>query len=330
MVPEWALGMAALQFCKANQLANKLATTRQQAFFILMGGFHLFKRSKEASLYGIREKNREGSQPLAGESALEASLPSNKTINAVEEDFGEPLHPLDEFDICHLIKSGKLCPTPAELQDKCKSDGLAKFLVLVQVLWFITQCIGRKVSGLPLTELEVITLGYTLLTVAMYIAWWDKPYQVTFPVRVYETLPERTDGQDDGDANLRNTKGIPMFHSGYKDHRAESVGRTIMFTVGTLFGTIHFLAWFSPFPSSRMQFLWRFATIVVTVVPPAMIVVAGLTLLVHRLFGVLLVYIPILYLVGRGITIVMAFKGLAHLPPDAYRDVEWSDFFPHI
>lgn len=51
-----------------------------------------------------------------------------------EEEFGEPVHPLDEVDVCHLIKAGKLrLPTSAELEDKCKSDGLAKFLVLVQV-----------------------------------------------------------------------------------------------------------------------------------------------------------------------------------------------------
>ncbi|CAG7852735.1 SubName: Full=Uncharacterized protein {ECO:0000313/EMBL:CCA70983.1} [Serendipita indica DSM 11827] len=170
--------MAVRQFLAASCLAKEIDAPRQQGFLIIMGGFHFFKRSRGSSQNWAEagKKALEENQPLVKKSVIEARdgrsrLPSQKTTNPFEEGFGEPVHPLDEFDVCRLLKASKLyLPTSAELEDKYKSDGLAKLLVVVQTLWFIAQCIARKVSKLPLTELEVITLGYTLLTVAMYIA----------------------------------------------------------------------------------------------------------------------------------------------------------------
>ncbi|CAG7852709.1 SubName: Full=Uncharacterized protein {ECO:0000313/EMBL:CCA75244.1} [Serendipita indica DSM 11827] len=361
--PEWVLGMAVRQFLKATQLAKEIRelqkeeteVTRQHGFFILMGGFHLFEQRQSLSPNKNGEKDGEDAQLLA----------SNRGRIDLVEDIGSPVHPLDEFDVIRLIEAGKLClPPSVELEDKCKSDGLAKFLVVAQTLWFIAQCIARKVSKLPLTELEVITLGHTLLTVAIYIAWWDKPYRVTFPMRVYETLPERTKEQEkvkaemeDADfwvmafeyasgiqgayIDLRSVKRVGMFYPGYtKDgwNVSDLGGILTTIIVGTLFGAVHFLAWSSPFPSTHMQFLWRFATIVMTAVPPATVVLFVLTgligdyvsIILGGLIGFFLFLLPPLYFVGRGITIVLALVTLAALPLDAYRDVVWSDFFPHI
>ncbi|CAG7853079.1 SubName: Full=Uncharacterized protein {ECO:0000313/EMBL:CCA70830.1} [Serendipita indica DSM 11827] len=370
--PEWVLGIAVRQFIAASRVAKKIDATRQQGFFIIMGGFHLFKQSQGSLKNQIetRKENAEESNLSVRTSSVEVGdgrgscAPGTKPSNPFEEEFGDPIHPLDEFDVCRLLQTDKLrLPNTADLEDRCKSDGLAKFLVIVQTLWFITQCIARKVSKLPLTELEVITLGYTLLTVAMYISWWDKPYRVTFPVRVYETLPERTREQErlkqrmeeagfwrmafqyamgaqGENIDLRSVKRVPMFHPGYKKVQwnvSDFGGILTTVFVGTLFGAVHFLAWSSPFPSDHMQFLWRFATIVMSVVPPAAVVVAVFSLLVDRLSEVLgvliadsLFLLPPLYFVGRGITIVLALVTLAALPLEAYRDVAWSDFFPHI
>ncbi|CCA76333.1 hypothetical protein PIIN_10328 [Serendipita indica DSM 11827] len=375
--PEWVLGIAVRQFVKATELAKKIRelrneeteVTRQHGFFILMGGFHLFERRQTLSSNKNGEKDGEDAQLLAQQPGVEAGdgrrdhAPSDRRIDLVE-DIGSPVHPLDEFDVIRLIEAGKLClPPSVELDDKCKSDGLAKFLVVAQTIWFIAQCISRKVSKLPLTELEVVTLGHTLLTVAIYIAWWDKPYRVTFPVRVYETLPERTREQEQlkeemKAANfwamapayvigmqgslieLRSVKRVPMFHCGYiADWDFGDYGGILStIGVGTLFGAVHFLAWSSPFPSTHMQFLWRFATIVMTAVPPATVVLFVLTgligdyvsIILGGLIGFFLFLLPPLYFVGRGITIVLALVTLAALPLDAYRDVVWSDFFPHI
>ncbi|CAG7852233.1 SubName: Full=Uncharacterized protein {ECO:0000313/EMBL:CCA67620.1} [Serendipita indica DSM 11827] len=371
LFPEWVLGMAVLQFIAASRVAKGIDGTRQQGFFIIMGGFHLFKRGQGSSLNESEEFGEEDTIPLVQKSTGEVGggrrtdVQSKQKFSPFEKDFGEPIHPLDEFDVCRLLKAGKIClPTSAELQDKCKSDGLAKFLVIVQTLWFIAHCIARKISKLPLTELEVITLGYTLLTLSMYIAWWDKPYRVTFPVRVYETLPERTEeqikvkqqmqehanfwfmatayasGTQGGYIDLRSVKQVPMFHSGYNDENniSDILGIITTGIVGTLFGAVHFLAWSSPFPSSHIQYLWRLATIVMSAAPPASLITFLFAFLIGSIspllggliaFGLLPLFLP-LYLVGRGVTLVLALVTLATLPLEAYRDVEWSDFFPHI
>ena len=48
-------------------------------------------------------------------------------------------------------------------EDKGKSDWLVKSLVLLQTSWFVLQSIGRSIEYLPVTHLEIMTLGYTAM-----------------------------------------------------------------------------------------------------------------------------------------------------------------------
>lgn len=50
-----------------------------------------------------------------------------------------------------------------EIQDRSKSDGLSKALVVVQTTWFIAQCISRKVQGFTITEIELVTVAFAFL-----------------------------------------------------------------------------------------------------------------------------------------------------------------------
>jgi hypothetical protein len=66
---------------------------------------------------------------------------------------------LDHLCVRSLVLRGHfLNLSDTSIKDRSKADGLAKGLVCVQVLWMIIQCIGRKVSDLPLTLLEIHTL----------------------------------------------------------------------------------------------------------------------------------------------------------------------------
>ena len=91
-------------------------------FFIIMGGFHLFEHGS---------KDDRGKSP--------------------END--KPLHPLKASDLqeCDSYESS-IIPTEAEIQDRGKSDWLAKSLVLLQTSWFVMQCIARAVERLPRSE----------------------------------------------------------------------------------------------------------------------------------------------------------------------------------
>jgi hypothetical protein len=88
-------------------------------------------------------------------------------------------------DVGELVKQGPLkTPPEEEIQDKSIGDGLSKAIALFQTIWFVMQCIARRNQGLLITELELITVAYTIITVAMYIAWWNKPLNVGCPTRV--------------------------------------------------------------------------------------------------------------------------------------------------
>ncbi len=61
------------------------------------------------------------------------------------------------------------------IEDKSKPSILIKVFACLQATWFAVRCISRSASGLPITELEVSTLGYIASTIITYSCWWYKP-----------------------------------------------------------------------------------------------------------------------------------------------------------
>lgn len=76
-----------------------------------------------------------------------------------------------------------------QVRDKSKADGLAKFLVVIQAGWMIMQCIARVQQDLPVTLLEINTVGHVICAFALYMLWWSKPLDVKDPY-IIERNPE--------------------------------------------------------------------------------------------------------------------------------------------
>lgn len=72
----------------------------------------------------------------------------------------------------------------ADLDDKSKADGLAKAIVMLQASWMLAQTLGRLILGLPVSLLEVNTLGHVLCAFVIYLLWWHKPREVYEPTPV--------------------------------------------------------------------------------------------------------------------------------------------------
>ena len=72
--------------------------------------------------------------------------------------------------------------TEGVIRDKSKGDAIGKTLVLLQTSWFATQCIARAAARLPLTGLELTTLGHTVFVSITYFFWWNKPLDVHYPI----------------------------------------------------------------------------------------------------------------------------------------------------
>jgi len=84
-----------------------------------------------------------------------------------------------------LIRNRKITLTEGEIQDRSKGDILSKGFVVLQTLWFMVEFFARMDQRLPVTELELVTLAYAILNIAIYFLWWKKPQNVRYPFRVY-------------------------------------------------------------------------------------------------------------------------------------------------
>ncbi len=68
-----------------------------------------------------------------------------------------------------------------EIKDKSKQDGLAKALALLQVGWMLLQTLGRLATHIPISLLEVNTIGHILCAFIVYLLWWHKPREIHEP-----------------------------------------------------------------------------------------------------------------------------------------------------
>ena len=117
----------------------------------------------------------------------------------LHDEQGIPLRILEPEELENLSASGRIewpSITKAEIQDRSKGDHLSKGIVLIQTSWFIIQCVVRGAYRLEVTELEVTTLAFAVLTGIMYYLWWHKPIDVRCSVPVYLLKDDKRDRVD--------------------------------------------------------------------------------------------------------------------------------------
>lgn len=176
LVPEYILAWAIRQRLTAAEISRgngelctlppmlvsatieKYSLTVTHGFFILMGGFHVFKRKEEKENQNILQ---------------EEGLRRNEVEKIQNErtETWETMYPLSKEEVVEGFKGNVIrVLLEEELQDRSKSDWIAKTIVVFQILWFVAQCIARGVLRLEITELELITLVYTIVNFGIYIA----------------------------------------------------------------------------------------------------------------------------------------------------------------
>jgi hypothetical protein len=119
----------------------------------------------------------------------------------MEYDGNQPIRVLlsDELESYSLTGNGDFPRiSKAEIDDRSKGDAISKAFVILQTGWFVAQVIARGVQGLPITELELVTVAFAALNFVIYILWWDKPLNVQRGVRVYKKRITE-EPVDDGD-----------------------------------------------------------------------------------------------------------------------------------
>ena len=96
-------------------------------------------------------------------------------------------HPLCPDEFLFLLRMAYVdLPkiTQKEIKDRSKGDILSKSLTVMQVGWFVIQCIVRRYKGLAITELELTTAALALTNTATYLFWWNKPLNVQCTVPI--------------------------------------------------------------------------------------------------------------------------------------------------
>jgi hypothetical protein len=75
--------------------------------------------------------------------------------------------------------------TEADIEDRSKGDVISKCVAILQLVWFIIQLIARYAQGLPVTLLEIDTLGVAALACIAYGFWWKKPKDIGRPYIIH-------------------------------------------------------------------------------------------------------------------------------------------------
>ncbi|KAJ8514779.1 hypothetical protein ONZ45_g7725 [Pleurotus djamor] len=260
----------------------------------------------------------------------------------------------------------KSCPWPrikeADILNVAKGEGLAKTIIFLQVIWFITQLCGRVIQGLAVTELEIMTLAYALICAILYILWFGKPYDVQRPIFLDESFYHPSPPSDNTFHRRHFLEGSWLwllhgriagdyeFSKNFLQVGADEVNaqNLALLISATVFGWIHLFAMTLHFPTQLEFMMWRIASLCVALIPIAFFFLLALLITLGTflkdkvgilgalkkvptyLIAILIAILHNAYLISRITLFVQSFVLLRALPPSATQTVSWASFFPHI
>lgn len=245
-----------------------------------------------------------------------------------------------------------------ELESRGKSDWLIKLVAVLQILWFVLETLVRAVQHYQITAIEIMTVAFVLYSIFTYWISWSMPQDVQYPVTLQLRLrPQESEGTDSKREAGNETSAGVMTETTPPAHQTKierllslginkpSVAAEVILYILNLpvvcgFGAIHCLAWNSPFPTSEERLAWRICSVATTAL--LALVTSGFYLgklvettkygddYIDHIYEPALVFILLLYIIGRIIIIILAFLALRALPADAFQTVNWSIYIPHF
>ncbi|OCH88525.1 hypothetical protein OBBRIDRAFT_795147 [Obba rivulosa] len=284
---------------------------------------------------------------------------------------GPTEHVASLSDMITLTGHGVISCRPSyskDIRDKSKADTLSKLITIFQAMWFVIQCIARHVQHLPLSTLELGTLGYVAITFMMYGVWTHKPKDVRtcIVIEVKEAWcnqnwirfldKQQTDSEQTGQPKrkaMANTVdplywlrlwSMPLLLSSSRmgqelrnDKSTRRFASLVYVVVCISFGVWHCVAWNNYFPSRIEQLLWRISS-VLSALPGVILLIAfktskfgesGHPVRLALASGLIFVWTA-LYIFARGFLFVEMFLSLRRMPAAVFETVKWTDFIPHI
>ncbi|KAK0199449.1 hypothetical protein DFS33DRAFT_234988 [Desarmillaria ectypa] len=325
MVPEIVIGWAAAQWRVARYIKNlsPKKLTMAHGFFVAMGGFC----NNHGDILCCRDFERE----------------------------------LDDREACREIWVAALEEVlEAEIEEKCKADAFSKAIAIIQISWFVLQCLARRIQHLPIVPIEMSALAFSLVSIVLYMIWWYKP----FDVQVHIVLPlgaklDYADHVDRGHVGLfrrindwyynvlvavygcADDDTIPTIETGvseiyvadYNDNLSLPSTPAVLrwlaaWAVGALFGSMYLVDWSYEFPSNVELILWRASSIAITSIP-LWFLVQGYSFFFCP-SHLSMVFAASCYIAARMCIIVVALMSLRCILPAALVEVSWTMYIPHV
>ncbi|KAF8460189.1 hypothetical protein BDZ91DRAFT_664728 [Kalaharituber pfeilii] len=201
--------------------------------------------------------------------------------------YGPPVLQLSPETVMILVKLGLIAPNSdvlneEHIKDKSKADNLAKLLVCGQASWIIVQCIGQKITGLPITLLEINTVMHVVCALLMYLVWLKKPQEANVPIVLSDSTPDAVlslylsamyEGHDttrriqrgflDEPAYLSSRLGAMSGGDGLEGLLYDPICMLCMSGLTALYGSTHLIPWNSHFPTALERYIWRVSCCVI-------------------------------------------------------------------
>ncbi len=208
--------------------------------------------------------------------------------------------PINAAQLSYLVADGYMqlpSISKKEIEDKSKADKFAKIFACGQILWLVLQCIGRAIQHLPITTLEIATLGFAIPSVATFALWFCKPADIEVPtfvpvaestVELLERLSPVKYAWRQTPLDFVDTINAPsitseiILRTKHWPKRRIFVGpstrirndvfalkyskldQVFVFAVWAGYAGVHISAWNFAFPSDAELILWRVASLTMT------------------------------------------------------------------
>lgn len=277
--------------------------------------------------------------------------------------------PVNYKQLHYLVTHGYvLFPDITERKIRCmgKQDTFQKVLTLLQLGWFIVQCIGRAIQHLPLTTLELATSGLALCTLASYCQWFHKPLDaeeaaiITSQRSTMEILIQagqaaarpyvRTPLDFVGDSSpswLTEIQPHLRFRAGPKERPlprvpndtlpiiGSNLDAIFLFIVIMTYSCLHAIAWNFHFPTRTEQTIWR-VNCIIMITTAFVFFLCQFCLKLGRLRltinwqALVSSAAVVIYTAARMYIAIECFVSLRSLPIGAFDSVQWSNFIPHF
>lgn len=227
--------------------------------------------------------------------------------------------------------------TAESILDRSKADIFTKIFACIQSGWLVIQSIARVSAGLPITELELATMGFIFCASIMYILWWDKPFDVghrtviqfAYPRRFYaslqiwKSLPLTA-------SPTRRVPDLKLIYSGKRSWKTEPLlYKFVFYGTALTFSALHIVAWNWSFPSPIIRTLWRSFSFAATAAVPIPLLVEFWSV-PASLVGYIIYVSGVIYGISRLGLIVLIFYNFSSMPASVYETVKWTEFIPHF